>query len=107
MKNSSQIILALITSLGFFGCIFWMLHIGFPAENKDQLNQLIGVLGTIWTLQMNYFFGSSSGSVAKDETISTIAQAAPVVGTAAIIPAKDVSVKAEGDVMVTTKENAS
>ena len=112
-KNSYQIILALITALGFFGCIAWMLMWGFPADNKDALNSLLGVLTTIFTLQQNYFFGSSSGSVAKDATIGAIAQAVPTTGTGngtsspILIPdAKEVSVKTEtGDVNLTPKES--
>jgi hypothetical protein len=72
MKNSAQIILALITSAGFFFCVFYMLNFEYPAQNKDALNSLLGVLTTIFTLQMNFFFGSSSASRAKDETISEI-----------------------------------
>ncbi len=78
IKNSAQVTLALLVSFGFFFCIFYMLRWDFPATNKDALNSLLGVLTTIFTLQMNFFFGSSSASKAKDETISAIAQAAPV-----------------------------
>ncbi len=110
MKNSAQIVLALIVAFGFFSCIFYMLNYGFPPENKDALNSLMGVLTTIFTLQQNFFFGSSSGSVAKDETIGSIAQSAPVVGTgignrSTDIPAKDVTVAAEGDVTINPKES--
>lgn len=107
MKGSAQIVLALIVAAGFFFCIFYMLCWGFPAENKDALNSLMGVLTTIFTLQQNFFFGSSSGSVAKDETIGAIAAATPTgtgSGTAAI-PAKDVNVATTGDVTITPKEN--
>lgn len=81
MKNSSQIVLALITSSGFFFCLGYMLKFGFPPDNKDALNGLLGVLTTIWTLQMNWFFGSSSSTKAKDETISQIAKSNPNVIT--------------------------
>ncbi len=109
MKGSAQIVLALIVAFGFFFCIFYMLTWGFPPENKDALNSLMGVLTTIFTLQQNFFFGSSSGSVAKDETIGAIAASSPV-GTGAGAPitipdAKSVSVKTEsGDVNLTPKE---
>ncbi len=73
MKGSAQIFLAILVSCGFFGCIFYMLGWGFPPENKDALNSLMGVLTTIFTLQQNYFFGSSSGSRSKDDTLNEIA----------------------------------
>lgn len=100
LKNSSQIILALITIFGFFFCIFYMLRFGFPPENKDALNALMGVLTTIFTLQMNYFFGSTSSSKAKDDTIAAVAQM-PVATPVNIPDAKKVSVDTvSGDITV-------
>lgn len=84
-----------------------MLKWGFPPENKDALNSLMGVLTTIFTLQQNFFFGSSSGSVAKDETIGAIASMPATNNAAPInIPNADtVSVQTkEGDVTVNPKE---
>lgn len=75
-KHSAQIILALLTAAGFFFCIFHMLTSEFPKDNKDALNSLLGVLTTIFTLQMNFFFGSSSTSKMKDETVADIARSA-------------------------------
>ena len=71
---SAQVMLALIVTSGFFFCIVYMLRWGFPQENKDALNALMGVLTTIFTLQQNFFFGSSSGSAAKDAIMGSIAQ---------------------------------
>lgn len=111
MNNPIQPALAFLTTLGFFGCIFYVLHWGFPAENKDQLNQLLGVLMTIFTLQMNYFFGSTSGSKAKDDVIGSIAQSVPSgtgTGTVSIPDAKNVSVKTEtGDVNIPNPPKAT
>lgn len=105
MKNSSQIILALMVSSGFFFCIFFMLNKEFPAANKDALNSLLGVLTTIFTLIMNFFFGSSSSSKQKDETIGAIATDKPPVKSVTIPNAEAVTVKTEsGDVNLTQKE---
>lgn len=106
IKNPSQIILALIVAGGFFFCIYHMMTASFPAENKDALNSLLGVLTTIFTLQMNFFFGSSSASKSKDDTINAIAAAAPTPlanGGGVTIPnAAKVEISAkEGDI---TKE---
>lgn len=103
-KNSSQIVLALITSAGFFGCLFWMLKFGFPVENKDALNSLLGVLTTIWTLQMNWFFGSSSSTKAKDDTISDIAKAVPVVSGTGGSSGAGINIPGAESVKVETKE---
>lgn len=78
LKCSPQVTLSLIVTFGFFFCIFYMLKWGFPAENKDALNSLMGVLTTIFTLQQNFFFGSSSGSAAKDAVLGSMAQSSPV-----------------------------
>ncbi len=107
MKNAQRIVLALITTLGYFSCVFYMLRWGFPAENKDSLNSLMGVLTTIWTLQMNFFFGSSSASKEKDDTISEMLKASPANNNSPVnIPNADtVTVKTEsGDVNVTKKD---
>lgn len=86
-----------------------MLVYKFPAENKDALNALMGVLTTIFTLQQNYFFGSSSASRTKDETIGAIAQATTVPSSPINIPNADsVNVKTEsGDVSIDSKPKPS
>lgn len=106
MKNiTPQIILALITTFGLFFCIFFLLKWSFPPEIKDQLGVFTQLLGTIWTLQMNFFFGSTSSSKAKDEVIGDIAKA-PANGAISIPNADSVSVKTEsGDVTVASKPN--
>ena len=89
MKCGKEMFLAFIVALGFFGCVFFLLFKEFPANNKDLLVSLLGVLTTIFTLIMNYFFGNSSSSKAKDETIAAVANKPPQ----------------EGVVTITTKEN--
>lgn len=110
MRNSAQVTLAIIVTFCFFFCIFFMLKWEFPITNKDALNSLLGVLTTIFTLQMNFFFGSSSASKAKDDIIGDIAKipVAPTSPTSPInIPdAKTVTVKTEtGDVTVSNETN--
>ena len=72
-SNRTPFALALITTAGFFGCLFFMLIEEYPYENKDLINTMVGSLGTIWVLQMQFFFGSSASSKYKDQTISQIA----------------------------------
>lgn len=107
LKNSAPLILALITTFGLFFCIFYMLKWAFPPEIKDQLSVFTQLLGTIWTLQMNYFFGSTSSSKAKDEVIGAIAQT-PAASAAPMVIQNAESVKnetKEGDINVASKEN--
>lgn len=97
MKNTIQPSLAFFTACGFFFCIFYMLKWGFPPENKDALNSLMGVLTTIFTLQQNYFFGSTSASKAKDDVIGNIAQmpnpGPPITPTIAIPSTNEDNIK--------------
>lgn len=98
MKNNSQIVLALITTFGLFFCIFFILKWSFPQEIKEQLSTFTQLLGTIWTLQMNYFFGSTSGSKQKDDVIGAIAQTpiapiAPIAPVAPVLPIAPISDK--------------
>lgn len=77
MRNMAQFLLSMATMTAFLGCIFYMLMKEVPASNNQILNNLISVLITIFTLQMNYFFGSNAASKAKDETIAEIAKSSP------------------------------
>lgn len=72
MKDIAQIFICFITIFGYMYCLQYMLGSEYPPANKDQLNNLLSVLLTIFTLQMNFFFGSTASSKAKDETIRTI-----------------------------------
>ncbi len=57
----------------FFGVQMWLLHTNaIPAENRDAANQLIGVLYMAVGTVLTYYFGSSSGSRAKDAVLSKI-----------------------------------
>lgn len=97
IKYNSQVTLALITIFGFFFCIFYMLKWEFPIANKDALNALMGVLTTIFTLQMNFFFGSSTGSKSKDDAINDIAKNMPSSGSTVSAPnASSVKVETSG-----------
>lgn len=86
-SNRTPFALALITTAGFFGCLFFMLFEKYPSDNKDLINTMVGSLGTIWILQMQFFFGSSASSKYKDQTISQIATA-PVTPSPSTVNAK-------------------
>lgn len=105
VKDNAPIFFAFLVTCGFFFCVYRLQTAEFPPSNKDQLNQLIGVLVTIWTLQMQWFFGSTAANKAKDETISDIAKmpAAPVGPVAPAAPAP-VNIPNAESVLVQTKE---
>lgn len=70
--NLEAFILALITTIGFFGCLYYLFLAELPEKNKELVITLTGSLGTVWILQMGYFFSSSASSKAKDQTIANI-----------------------------------
>lgn len=62
-------ILAGLITLGFFGILAQMLLVGKPEHGGDALMILLGALGSAFLAVVNYFFGSSNGSAAKNEAL--------------------------------------
>ena len=58
--------------VGFFGLIGIMVFIPVPRENHDALMILLGALAGAFTTVVAFYFGSSSSSRIKDETINRI-----------------------------------
>ena len=104
--NPVQVMLSVMVTFGFFFCLYYMLKLPIPTANKEVLYTMLGSLGTVWVLVMNYFFGSTSSSKAKDQTISDIATAAPIIPAPVNIPnAESVSVQTtKGNVTVGTRK---
>jgi len=67
-------VLAGFIVLGFFALLFTLTYTDIPKENKDLVNMLIGALLTAFATVIAYYFGSSSGSAKKDDTISKMKQ---------------------------------
>ncbi len=82
MNNwSIQSTLALLVSFGFLSIIFVLIFIPPKDEQiSTVLINLLGNLATVVAMVFGYFFGSSSGSNKKDETISTMALSPVVSG---------------------------
>ena len=59
--------LAIFITAGFFG-IMAALMFGY-VQKSDELMLMLGGLGTAWTGVVHFYFGSSSGSQAKDQMI--------------------------------------
>ena len=104
-SNRIPFTLALITTCGFFSCLFFLLFYGYPAENKETITALLGSLGTIWILQMQFFFGSSASNKQKDQTIAQIATTpAPTPLAAPVAPKSPINIPNAESVIVSTKE---
>lgn len=103
LKNAAPIFICMMVTIGFFSCLYILAFVPIPEDNRDIFNTLTGGLGVSWAKSVGFFFDSSASSKQKDETISEIAKM-PITGTGMgnrqSIPAKDVSVKAEGDVTI-------
>lgn len=73
VKDSTPRVLAYLITVGFFALLGMTAFHEIPAANQTIINIMIGVLGTAWVAAIQYFYGSTSGSVAKNNIIAGIA----------------------------------
>lgn len=64
-------ILTVLVTAGFFGILFWLLTHGVPPTGSETLIYMLGALGTAWTGMVQFYFGSSAGSKAKTDALTT------------------------------------
>lgn len=67
---TARYVLATIILAGYFGTLHALLRLGIPQVNSEPIWILIGGLQIAFAAVVQYFFGSSSGSTAKDATIA-------------------------------------
>lgn len=72
-KDHTTAYLAGAITIGFFLLLVLLAFRDIPSSNKDVLMAMVGVLGTAWVGVTTYYFGTSSGSKAKDAVIGRIA----------------------------------
>jgi hypothetical protein len=63
--------LAVLILVGFFGVLAALFFFDIPADQKDILNIMLGVLGSMAMGVKEYFYGSSSGSRGKDNLLAS------------------------------------
>lgn len=72
VRDRTPAILAYSITFGFFGVLVMMMFYEIPISAKDVLYVMLGSLGTAWTGVIAYYFGSSSGSTAKNSLIERL-----------------------------------
>ena len=67
-----QALIAILILGGFFGTLYFMIRANVdPGGMRDALLIMVGSLGTMATSIVGYYFGSSSGSAAKNELLAS------------------------------------
>lgn len=62
--------LAMLITFGFFGILIAMMYGVLKVEDQQSLLILLGALASSWGAIVNFYFGSSHGSRAKDELLA-------------------------------------
>ena len=69
LKDRTPTLLAGVVCVGFFGTLIGLLLYGLPSKGQDAVLILLGALSAAFTAIVNYYYGSSSGSKAKEQII--------------------------------------
>lgn len=72
VKDNTPKVLAYLLTVGFFGTLAFMMVGTIPETGHDVLLIMVGSLGTAWTGMVAYYYGSTTGSKGKDETIKNL-----------------------------------
>lgn len=73
VKDNVPALLATLVTVGFFGILLGLMGGFLKVAGSNELMILLGALSTAWTGIVAYYFGSSSGSKGKDDTIKAMA----------------------------------
>lgn len=69
LKDRTPTVLAGVVCVGFFATLIGLMLYGLPAKGQDALLILLGALSSSFTAIIGYYYGSSSGSRAKEQII--------------------------------------
>ena len=69
-KDWTPKILAFAITFGFFGALVWLLVFGIPQTGTEVLLMMLGSLSTSWTGVVQFYYGSSAGSKAKNDILA-------------------------------------
>lgn len=70
VRDNTPRVLAYAYTLGYFIILIAIVKFGIPAEVKDTIMTLLGILSTVQVGITTYYFGSSAGSSRKTEIMS-------------------------------------
>lgn len=62
--------LAVLITLGFFGILVGLMTDELSTTNQEPLLIMLGALGAAWGAVVNFYFGSSAGSAAKNDLLA-------------------------------------
>lgn len=70
IKDATPKVLAGVVTVGYFAVLAYMLQNGIPERGGEALLILLGGLGGGWATILAYYYGTSSGSAAKNELLA-------------------------------------
>lgn len=76
-ENIGRVAISVLVVMAFMAYVGAILKVPIPGDMRDVVNTAGGILGGAFVGVVNYWIGSSSGSSAKDKTITTLSNKAP------------------------------
>ncbi len=67
-RSNMPAVMSLLITVGFFGILGYMLTDDY--KSSEPLLVMLGSLGTAWVAVVNFWFGSSHGSMQKNEALT-------------------------------------
>jgi hypothetical protein len=74
LRDQAPMILAAVVTFGFFGALGLVLRFGLQPQGGEAVLVMLGALATGWTAVLNYYFGSSAGSAAKNALLERLTE---------------------------------
>ena len=70
VKSPVPAVLAILITVGFFGILIGMMAGMLKTTDNQALLIMLGALGAAWGAVVNFYYGSSAGSQAKDRLLA-------------------------------------